>query len=283
MMTPKESLAKRVAIAAFVVIFLIWIYFPIYFMIATAFKSNGDVFKYPPNILFTPTLTGFINALANPAAGQSFRNWGLFFFNSFFLATVATGVALVLALPVAFALAHLPLKNKNGTAFGILTLRMLPPVATLLPLYIMMYRLNLIGTYTSLVLVYAMFGLPWIAWLMWSFLSAIPHEIYEAARMDGASNLRALFSVLLPIAKSGLIVSAMFAFLGAYNDFLVAFILSTPQTATVPVMLGTFVSERMALWNSIFAVGVLNLIPAVVLMVFLRNYWARGLSFGLVQ
>ena len=270
-------------IIAFVVAFLTWIYYPIYFMIATSFKDNGAAFRYPPDILFRPTLEGFVNALANPTAGQAYRAWGLYFFNSTFLALAGTALALVLGLPVAFALSHLPLKNKSRTAFSFLTLRMLPPVATLLPLYIMMQRLNLLGSYTSMILVYAIFGLPWIVWLMWSFLGAIPHEIYEAAHMDGASNWRILRFVLLPIAKSGLIVSVVFAILEAYNDFAVAFILSSPDTATVPVMLGTLLSERLALWNSIFAVGVLNLIPTFIIMVLVRKHWARALSLGLVK
>src|SRR5437870_170561 len=252
-------------------------------MVATSFKDNGAAFRYPPEILFKPTLEGFVNALANPTAGQTYRAWGLYFFNSTFLAMAGTALALVLGLPVAFALSHLPLKNKSRTAFSFLTLRMLPPVATLLPLYIMMQRLNLLGTYASMILVYAIFGLPWIVWLMWSFLGAIPREIYEAAHMDGASNWRILRYVLLPIAKSGLIVSVVFAVLEAYNDFAVAFILSSPATATVPVELGTLLSERLALWNSIFAVGVLNLIPTFVIMVLVRKHWARALSLGLVK
>jgi ABC-type glycerol-3-phosphate transport system permease component len=274
----KDSLIKRALIVAFIVAFLTWIFYPIYFMVATSFKDNGAAFRYPPEILFKPTLEGFVNALANPTAGQTYRAWGLYF-----LALAGTALALVLGLPVAFALSHLPLKNKSRTAFSFLTLRMLPPVATLLPLYIMMQRLNLLGTYASMILVYAIFGLPWIVWLMWSFLGAIPHEIYEAAHMDGASNWRILRYVLLPIAKSGLIVSIVFAILEAYNDFAVAFILSSPDTATVPVMLGTLLSERLALWNSIFAVGVLNLIPTFIIMVLVRKHWARALSLGLVK
>ncbi len=279
----KESLVKRMMIVTFVVVFLVWIYFPIYFMIATSFKENGAIFKYPPEIFFKPTLDGFVSALANPTAGQAYRAWGLFFFNSTILAVAGTGVAVVLGLPVAFALSHLNLRNKNRTAFSFLTLRMLPPIATLLPLYLMMQRLNLVGTYTAMTLVYAIFGLPWIVWLMWSFLGAIPHEIYESAQLDGASNWRILRLVLLPIAKSGLIVSVIFAILEAYNDFAVAFILSSPDTATVPVMLGTLLSERLALWNSIFAVGVLNLIPTFIIMVVVRKHWARALSLGLVK
>jgi ABC-type glycerol-3-phosphate transport system permease component len=118
---------------------------------------------------------------------------------------------------------------------------------------------------------------------MWSFLEAIPHDIVEAARLDGASDRFILIGILLPIAKPGLVVSAVFSILSAWNDFAVAFILGGRNTMTVPVALGTLLSERLALWNTIFAVGVINLIPAVIIMFMVRKHWARALTFGLIK
>jgi multiple sugar transport system permease protein len=159
---------------------------------------------------------------------------------------------------------------------------MLPAVAILLPLYLMLHTIGLLATHIGLVLVYVIFGLPWVVWLMRSFLESIPHEVYEAGQVDGASDLRILLTILLPAAKSGLVIAGVFSILEAWNDFVVAFIAGGPGTMTVPVALGTLLSERIALWNTIFAVGVLGCILALIIMYIMRRHWSRALSMGLV-
>jgi ABC-type glycerol-3-phosphate transport system permease component len=281
-MTMRKSLASKVILPIFMILVLVWIFFPVYFMFISAFKNNTEIFSYPPNLLFNPSIQGFMDALYAPASGQTGRAWGLHFMNSALLSTTSTAIALLLGVPVAFALSHLKIKNKERTAFSFLTIRMLPAVAILLPLYLMLYRIGLLATHLGLIMVYVIFGLPWIVWLMRSFLDSIPHEVYEAAQVDGASNPRILLTVLLPAVKAGLLVSAVFSILEAWNDFVVAFIIGGASTMTVPVALGTLLSERLALWNTIFAVGVLNCIPALIIMVVMRKYWARALTLGLV-
>ena len=281
-MTMRKSLASRVILPILMILMLVWIFFPLYFMFISAFKDNTEIFSYPPNLLFNPSIQGFMDALYAPASGQTGRAWGLHFMNSALLSTTSTAIALLLGVPVAFALSHLKIKNKDRTAFSFLTIRMLPAVAILLPLYLMLFRLGLLATYAGLIMVYVIFGLPWIIWLMRSFMDSIPHEVYEAAQVDGASNPRILVTILLPAVKAGLLVSAVFSILECWNDFVVAFIIGGPNTMTVPVALGTLLSERLALWNTIFAVGVLNCIPALIIMVVMRKYWARALTLGLV-
>src|SRR5207253_10028798 len=124
---------------------------------------------------------------------------------------------------------------------------------------------------------------PWVVWLMWSFLEGIPHEIFEAAQADGASNLTILLQIMLPLVKPGLIVSAVFAFIQAYNDYAVASIIGGSTTLTVPVALASLASGFVQNWNTVFAIGVLNMIPTAMLLLLVRKYWARGLSMGLVK
>jgi ABC-type glycerol-3-phosphate transport system permease component len=251
-------------------------------MFISAFKNNVEIFSYPPNLLFNPSLEGFLSALYAPASGQTGREWADHFANSALLSISSTAIALLLGIPVAFALAHLNIKGRQRTAFAFLTIRMLPAVAILLPLYLMLHTIGLLATHIGLVLVYVIFGLPWVVWLMRSFLESIPHEVYEAGQVDGASDLRILLTILLPAAKSGLVIAGVFSILEAWNDFVVAFIVGGPGTMTVPVALGTLLSERIALWNTIFAVGVLNCIPALIIMYIMRRHWSRALSMGLV-
>ena len=264
----------------------VWIYFPLFFMFVSAFKDNGAIFSYPPSLIFKPSLGAFLDAISpssKGAVGGLGLRWGDYFLNSTIVALGGAGFALLLGVPVAFALAHLNIPNKYRLAFSFLTIRMLPPIVVMLPIFIMFSAIGLLDTYPSLIIEYVVFGLPWVVWLMWSFFEAIPHSIFEAAQLDGASHLTILLRVLLPLAKGGLIVSAVFSFIQGYNDFIISFIIGGSKTETLPLALSVTLSERLLLWNTIFAVGVLNLIPTVILVFLVRKHWARGLTLGLVK
>ncbi len=274
---------KGILIGAATGVVGLWVYFPLYFMFISAFKDNGAIFNYPPDLIFQPSLAAFLNAVSPASNEFSGLQWSSYFTNSIVVALAGAGFALVLGVPVAYALAHLTSRKKYGLAFSFLTIRMLPPIVVMLPLFIAWSALGLLDTYPSLVFEYIVFGLPWVVWLMWSFLEGIPHSIFEAAQLDGASNLTILLRVMLPLAKGGLIVSAVFAFIQGYNDFVISFVVGGPNTETLPVALNVLLSDRLLLWNTIFAVGVLNLIPTLVLVLLVRKHWARGLSLGLVK
>ena len=264
-------------------IFLLWLYFPFYFMFISAFKDFGEIEVYPPTLIFQPSLTAFISAFTPNSPGHYGLDWPLFFKNSFVLSLAGTGLSLLIGVPAAFALAFLELKNRYQVAFGFLTLRMLPSVVAVLPLFIIMANLHLLDTYLGIDLEYVLLGLPWIIWLVWSFASAIPKSIFDAARIDGASNKLILWRVILPLIRPGLVVASVFAFLQMYNDSVISAIIGGAGTETVPVALASEVSGYVQDLNVVFAVGVINLIPAVVLAMLVRKHWARALSFGLVK
>ena len=278
----KKLIVEGVGIAL-TVLLLIWLFFPFYFMFISAFKDNAQMGAYPPTLLFQPSLSAFLSAISPNSPGHFGLDWPRFFENSFIVSLLATGGALLIGVPAALGLAFLPVGNKYSVAFGFLTLRMLPPLVAILPMFILMSFLHLLDTYAGLTLEYIILGLPWVIWLSWSFLESIPKSIFEAAQVDGASTFSAFMRIILPLVLPGLLVSAVFAFLQSYDDLAIATIIGGSSTQTVTMGLSSLVSGRLQLWNVVFAVGVLNIIPSLVLVFLVRKHWARALSMGLVK
>jgi multiple sugar transport system permease protein len=265
------------------IVVALWIYFPIYFMAISAFKAKSAIYTYPPTF-FSSTFLLFSNFLTalNPVNYFGIH-WANVFLNSFTFATLGALIALALGVPMAFALAHFDLPGKFVLAFNFLSLRFLPPLVSILPIYLVWLNLHLLNNGISVIMEYGIAGLPWVIWLMWSFLEGIPHSVYESAQVDGASNKTILLRVMLPAVKSGLLVAGVFAFLQGYNDYQIAAILGGTNTVTIPVALADAIQPSYTAWNVIFAIGFVNFIPAVVLALAIRKHWARALSFGLVK
>jgi multiple sugar transport system permease protein len=261
----------------------IWIYLPIYFMAVSAFKEKSAIYTYPPTF-FSQTFLLFSNFLTALDPVNYFGiHWANVFLNSFIFAGAGALIALLLGVPVAYALAHFDIAGKYVLAFNFLSLRFLPPLVSILPIYLVWFNLHLLNNGISIIVEYGIAGLPWVIWLMWSFLEGVPHSVYESAQVDGASNLTILLRVMLPAVRSGLLVSGVFAFLQGYNDYQIAAILGGTNTVTIPVALANAIQPSYTAWNVIFAVGFVNFLPAVVLALAIRKHWARALSFGLVK
>jgi multiple sugar transport system permease protein len=260
-----------------------WIYLPIYFMAVSALKAKSGIYTYPPTFYPTAFLLyqNFVSAL-NPVNYFGIH-WVNVFINSYTFATAGALIALALGIPMAFALAHFDLPGKYVLAFNFLSLRFLPALVSILPLYLVWLSLHLLNNGISVIAEYGIAGLPWVIWLMWSFLEGIPHSVYEAAQVDGASNKTILLRIMLPAVKSGLLVAGVFAFLQGYNDYQIAAILGGTNTVTIPVALADAIQPSYTAWNIIFAIGFVNFLPAVGLALAIRKHWARALSFGLVK
>ena len=261
----------------------LWIYFPIYFMAISSFKPKSGIYTFPPTFFTTSfqLLSNFETAL-DPVHYFGIH-WANVFLNSFEYAVSGAFIALILGVPLAFALAHFNIAGKYVLAFNFLSLKFLPALVSILPLYILWLNLHLLNNGISITVEYGILGLPWVIWLMWSFLEGVPHSVYESAQVDGASNTTILLRVMLPAVRSGLLVAGVFAFLQGYNDFQIASVLGGTNTITIQVALAAAIQPSYTAWNVIFAVGFINFIPAVVLAIAIRKHWARALSFGLVK
>ena len=187
------------------------------------------------------------------------------------------------SVPAAYALSRFRIRAKKYVMLWYLGLLMAPPVAFLIPYFILMTNIGLTGTYLSMVLVLQTLTIPFSIWLMKSFIDEVPAEIEEAARVDGASYYTILVRMILPLVRPGLIVTSMFAFVLAWNNAAFPLVLSSQQTATLPVgTLGYFASTGVT-WSFIASAAVVAMLPPMIIFLVFDKYVVRGLTFGAVK
>jgi len=251
---------------------------PIYWLVTISLKKEIDQFAYPPSWWsFTPTFEHY---------GDAFRvrSFGRFLLNSSLVAAGST--LLALGTPAAYALARFRWPGAWGSKIGfwILSTRMLPPIVTIVPLFLMMREARLLNSLTGLGLVYTAFNLPFVIWMMRGFFEEIPPELEEAAMLDGESRAGALFHVVLPLAQPGLAATAIFCSIVAWNEFLFALILTQTEAATtLPVGIASRVTQYEIQWGAMSAAGVVAMVPVLVFAAVVQKYLVRGLSLGAVK
>lgn len=260
--------------------------FPVLWVILTAFKERVDIFAQPPKLFFTPTLDNFARIFSDAGSEGSIfsSNFVRYFFNSALLSFGSVFTAIVFGTMGAYAASRFPFKNRDFAMFSILSTRMLPAVAVVIPVYLLYRALNLMNTYLGMTLLYTAFNLPFVIWMMRSFFDEIPREIEEAAMMDGSSRFRAFYKVALPQVKSGIAGAAVISLLFTWNEFLFASMLTGEKTRTVPIALAqTLQGERGVDWGQLAAIETLYILPVLIAAALLQKYLLRGLTFGTVK
>jgi len=242
-------------------------------MIMTGLKTGVQNIAYPPEFLFTPTLENFKAVFEQ-------HNFFRYLMNSLIIATLATGLSLVLGLPAAYSIAKY---RQSKIGIIILLARMTPFVSYLLPWYIIFRYLKLIDTYTALTLTHLIITLPMVAWLMVAFFESVPAELEDAAMIDGCSRLKTFLIIVLPLVRNGIATSAIMSFIFSWNQFLFSLILSGPQTKTVPVAVYNFISYGKIDWAGIGAAATLIVLPVSVFAFFVRKTIVQGLTMGALK
>jgi multiple sugar transport system permease protein len=253
----------------------VWL-FPVAWMILTSLKVNQDITSRIPQFVFRPTLEHYYTLLYT-------YNFRQFFITSFLVASVVTVVTIILGSLAAYALGCIqPARSKN-IAMWILSQRMLPPVAVVIPFLILFRVYNLTDTYLGLMIIYLVPALPFAVWLLRSFFLDIPSEIREAAVVDGLRHSQILRDIVAPIAGPGIAVTAIFTFIFTWNEFLFALFLTTERATTVPVGISQLVLAYQVLWGEVSAAGTLALIPLVPVVFYLQRHIVRGMTLGAVK
>lgn len=271
--TPAK-LVVTYALLAFILVFFIG---PILWFILLAIRPPSTSFAMPPVLFFEPTFEAIRHTLVNPGANA--KQVG----NSLIVAVGAVVLNLPFSVPAAYALSRFRIKGKKYVMLWYLGLLMAPPVAFLIPYFILMTHIGLAGTYLSMVLVMQTLTIPFSVWLMKSFIDEVPAEIEEAARVDGASYGTILARIILPLVRPGLIVTSMFAFVFAWNNTAFPLVLSSQQTATLPIgTLGYFASTGVT-WSFIASAAVVAMLPPMIIFLIFDKYVVRGLTFGAVK
>ena len=271
-MKPRRALIAAVAVA----VLAVWA-FPVLWALLTSFKTERDVLAYPPKVVFAPTLANYADVLF----GSSTILPNLL--SSFVVAGFTTVFTIIIAVPAAYALARLEFPAKRSTGFYVLATQMLPPIGLIIPYYLAMQKLAALDTYSGLIVIYLTFSLPFAVWLMVSYFEDIPREMEEAALLDRAGRLRALWYVILPQVRGGIAVTTIFVFLNAWNEFLFAVVLGGNRVRTVTVAMFNFISVEQTLWAKLAAGAVLAMLPVIVLGLVAQRHIVKGLTVGAVK
>lgn len=251
--------------------------FPFVYMLFTSFKIPIETNAIPPKILPSVwTIDNYVRALQTDGVVASF-------INSIDTAVISTLLSLVLAVPAAYAVTRY--RTRLGRVFILLALvmRMVPAIVVGTPLITVFHNLGMSDTSIALAIAQTTISLPLSIWLMASFFESVPTELEEAARVDGCSRLGALWRVILPVTKGGIAVTAIFAFLASWNDFIFALLLTSVRAVTTPVMIANFQSQFGLDWGTMTALSVLYSIPVILLTLALQRHIVAGLTLGSVK
>ena len=281
----KRYLVRQVLLYMAVLLIIIWTIAPYLWLIISSLSYRIDLLQTP--LRWIPqriTLENYQELFIG--SGGANMNANLFLQalkNTSIIAFSATFICLVLGVFSAYALARLKFPGSNASVALMMGAQMLPPIAIVIPVYVLLRGFNLLDTHYGLILVYLSFILPLVVWLMRSYFASIPSELEDAARIDGCSRIGALFRIILPLSGPGLVSVAIFAFIAAWNEYLYAFILTTADAKTLPVLIGEFSTKLGLEYLRIAAAGVLASLPPVILALVFQRFIMRGLTAGAVK
>ena len=267
----------------FLVLMLIYTILPMAWMLVTSLKTGFAAMQFPPQWWPSePTLANYQKLLdPNNSVGQDFLRY---LWNSLFVSTATTIMALVVAVPAAYAFSRFRFPGRKFLFFAVLLRNMFPAVIFLVPLFILMRWLGLVNTHGSLVLTYLTFGLPLAIWLLKGFYDNIPIQLDQAARIDGATRFQAFVFIVMPLSTPGIIATAIYSFIGAWNEYIYAYtFLNRNDKMTLPVGIQRFFSENTTDWPGLMAASFIMSVPVVVLFLVLQRYFVRALTEGAVK
>ena len=292
-MSPTTSAAARVGRrriepwalggAVLLALLLLFSVLPMAWMLATSVKTQFAAVQYPPEWFPRhPTLEQYYRLLS-PAneVGREFLGYLL---NSLWVSTATTVLGVVVGVPAAYAFSRFRFPGRHLLFYAVLVRNMFPAVVFLMPLFIMMRWMGLVNTHASLILTYLTFGLPLSIWLLKGFYDNIPVQLEQAARIDGASRFKAFLLVVMPLSAPGIIATAIYSFITAWNEYVYALtFLNDKSRLTLPVGLQRFFTEFASNWPGLMAASFIMSVPVVVLFLVLQKWFVKALTEGAVK
>jgi multiple sugar transport system permease protein len=303
-----SALTKRIALGA-VILYALITMIPLFWIVITSMKSPPDSISYPPKIFFEPSIEGYCNLFTNQTrqtpeylatlpppqndcevvtrernmviVGPS--NFLKRFANSLIIAFGSTALSVLLGTIAAYGFSRFKVPLKDDLLFFILSTRMMPPIAVAIPIYLMYRELGLSDTMLGMILLYTAVNVSLAVWLLKGFIDEIPREYEEAAMIDGYTRLQAFRKVVLPQATTGIVATAIFCMIFAWNEYAFAVLLTSGEAQTAPPFIPTIIGEGGMDWPAVGAGTTLFLIPILVFTILLRKHLLRGITFGAVR
>lgn len=262
----------------------IFVAFPIYWVLITAFKNNNSIYggaRWLPFVDFTATATAWHDILGGSNSALA-PLW-----HSFIIASVSTVIATLLGSMAGYGLARFPLragfmKNRDIT-FWIVSQRIMPPVVIVLAFFILYKNLGLLDTIPGMIIVYTGLGLPLTVWFMESYFQQVPVALEEAAFIDGANRFQIFYRVALPLVTPGLIATFLLAFSFAWNEFLFAVVLTSNNATTLPILIAVQQGQLGTSWWNICAISIISIVPMIIFATVLQKRLVTGLLGGALK
>jgi multiple sugar transport system permease protein len=277
-MINQETMPARVTRVLFLGIWLVITVFPLYWIIVTSFKTPGAIFSYP--LTYWPEVFSIENYVGLFEKAQ----FGTYIANSLLVSTVAAIFATVISMLSAYVLARFDFRTKGALLMAFLVTQMIPSFIALGPLYLMMVQLKLVDNKFGLILIYIAVCIPFSTVMLRGFFANVPDALEEAAMIDGCSRIGALFRVIVPVMKPGIVAAFIFNFVNCWNElFLSVTLMNRDSNKTIPTALNGFISSYNIDWGSMSAAAVLTIIPTMILFAFASKYIVQGLTAGAVK
>jgi multiple sugar transport system permease protein len=275
MREPLSSVALRSAVVAFV---LIWSAAPVFLVVLSSFKETPEIFAYPPSLVFAPTLEHYRTL---------FQKWPDFIWtlrNSAVIALAATALTVVASVLAGYVYSRYRARGLAASAMFMVAIRLLPPIVITLPLYPVVSALKLADSHFLMVILYSTFFVSLGSLILKTFIDGIPEELDQAATIDGATEMQLLRWVIVPLSAQGMVAASVFVFVYAWNEYLFAFIFTTTNAKTAPVVISEMMGSLTGVdWGLLFAAASVQLVPVVVFVILVQKFLIAGLTAGSVK
>ena len=249
---------------------------PYLYLILGSFKTPGDIQAYPPRFFSKFSIENYIKV---------FKDVNILFFlkNSFIVAGLTTIISLIIALPAAYSFSRFQFWGKDWLAYAFIAILMAPIISLVYPFMTLANQLRLYDSHLGLILFYLPWNVPFAVWMLRTFVSDVPKELEEAALVDGCSRIGAFVRISIPLLVTGLFTTGVFMFIGAWNEFIIAFFLTSTSARTLPTTIDFFLTYGSFQFAPMFAAGVLGTLPIVICGLFVRRYYLAGQTAGALK
>lgn len=275
---PARKIGLRVGLLAGLLAGAVFAGFPVFWMLVSSFKTNTEIFAYPPQLITKGfSFDAYAAVLSDPVEIR-------FFINSYVVALSVTALTVVFAIMAAYAFSRYEFRGKKMMNVIIIGTQAVPPIALIIPFFGLMVTFGLYNTYAGLILTYIVFTLPYAIIMMTAYFNTLPRELDEAVKVDGAGPWTALWRILVPISIPGIVSVAVYTFMISWNEYLFALTLTrTNDLRTVPVGIQLLIGQNTYHWNQMMAISILGSIPVLVLFLIFQRYFIGGLTSGSVK
>jgi multiple sugar transport system permease protein len=271
-----KGLGKKIALYALLLLALLWTVVPLGWMVLSSFKRPDDLVSQTPTLFFAPTFQNYVGLFTGGNA------LGGYITNSILAAGISTLIAVTLGCLAGYGLSRSHFRGKDHVSFWIISTRMAPIAAVILPLYAVFRTLDLLNTTTGLIVAYLTFNLPFAIWIMNAFFADLPPALEEAAMVDGATKFGAFWRIALPLTAPGIVTTAILCLVFSWNDYAFAQSFSGPGSQTLPIAASQLITQTGINWGQLMAIGTIVVLPMVIVGLAVRRYLVKGLTLGAV-